>query len=297
MRAPTGSWSDSSRGSTRPGRSPARMPTPYLVATARRGRTARREAAARAVVEQMPRAHEVERRIRGSKAATVEHAHEPTACDEEIGRDQVAVTHDVRVDLGQLPELRPQRPQRCDVEQGDAVAKARVDPLVVVGEVSAAQVLPRAPPNRRPRVSAARSAATNAARPSANGSDPAGSALVASLPGSQVCTLHGSGYSAPGRPNATGAGVGTGETAASSAAERASRRKSTMIWSASCPRSGNRAARSLPIRKIALTVAGSVPREPAAGPTVGTAPPRADALSARLSGARRDAPSHRATDD
>ena len=61
-----------------------------------------------------------------------------------------------------------------------------------------------------PRVSMPRTPTMNSARSWANVTDPLGSSTVATVPGSQVCTDHGSGYPAPGSPSATGSGVGNG---------------------------------------------------------------------------------------
>jgi hypothetical protein len=67
------------------------------------------------------------------------------------------------------------------------------------------------PANVRPWVSIARTAPMKVARSWANSTDSPGSSSVATVPGSQVCTDHGSGYPASGSPIATGAGVGNGE--------------------------------------------------------------------------------------
>ena len=82
----------------------------------------------------------------------------------------------------------------------------------------------------------------NSARSSANASESPGSASVATVPGSHVCTDHGSGYPSPGSPRATGSGVRNLVHPATSAAALASACSSPRTASASPALSGNRAA-------------------------------------------------------
>src|SRR5699024_12299722 len=61
------------------------------------------------VVQQVPRRHEIERRICRTETAGVEDAHEAAVADEDVRRCQVAMTHDVTIDLRKTTQLVPQR--------------------------------------------------------------------------------------------------------------------------------------------------------------------------------------------
>lgn len=106
------------------------------------------------------------------------------------------------------------------------------------------------PSKERPRTGAARSAETIATTSRASGSDDSWSTGLAGSPGSHVCTDQAEGYSGVGSPTPCGCGDGMTLTSASSA--RAS--DSARTTASDSGSSGNRAARSSPIRTIVLTV-------------------------------------------
>jgi hypothetical protein len=89
----------------------------------------------------VPRAHQVERRIRGLESADVEDAGQAAAVarHEHVARHEVAMVHDVGgVTARQVPQLRPHPAQPVHVEQPRAADEARFQPLVVIVQVAAA---------------------------------------------------------------------------------------------------------------------------------------------------------------
>jgi len=89
----------------------------------------------------VPRAYQVERRIRGRQAADVEDARQTAAVarHEHVARHEVAVVHDVvGITARQVPQLRPHPAQPVHVEQPRAADEARFQPLVVIVQVAAA---------------------------------------------------------------------------------------------------------------------------------------------------------------
>lgn len=90
----------------------------------------------------MPRGDEVERPVGRSEASAVEDTGEPIVAvapdDEQVERGEVAMTHDVGPGCRQHAQRRPELGSPTRVEQVSALREALRDPLVVIGEMTAA---------------------------------------------------------------------------------------------------------------------------------------------------------------
>src|SRR3954453_12002221 len=85
----------------------------------------------------MPPGDEVQGRVRGREPTSVEDAYEPTASNEDVAWDEVAVRHDVEAGARQPTQVRPQPARTFDVQQATALLEAELHPVVVVREVAA----------------------------------------------------------------------------------------------------------------------------------------------------------------
>lgn len=88
------------------------------------------------LAQQVPCGDQVQGRIRGRETSPVQNSYQALPVHEEVGRDQVAMAHDVITAGRKFTEYGPHRTQTSAVEQALAFFEALLHPAVVIGEVS-----------------------------------------------------------------------------------------------------------------------------------------------------------------
>src|SRR5215467_12279562 len=87
----------------------------------------------------MPGANKVERGISGSDVLDINDAGKTPVCHQHIPRDQIAVAHDVPVSASRhCPQNSPHLPKSRYVQHSLASQEARIDPLVLGGQLTSA---------------------------------------------------------------------------------------------------------------------------------------------------------------
>ena len=125
-----------------------------------------------------------------TQAPGIENPGQPSAGHEHIARNQIAMVHYITGRAArQGAHGFPYPAQPRDIEQLAAARKAGLHQLVVRAQVTSATLSAE-----RPAAGAERAhAAYELGQVAANAADPPGSSSTAVVPGSQVCTAHGSG--------------------------------------------------------------------------------------------------------
>ena len=154
-------------------------------------------------LECVPSSDEVEGWVSGSEAAHIEDSDQTPVGHQHVAGNQIAVCHDVGCGTRQLPHHCPQLTKSWKVENLLTLAKACLDPGVVRLQVTATTLS-----TKRPAASVdCADACHELSEVMGERNSGTGVVSVATMPGSHVCTAHGSGYPTPGTPIATGSGV------------------------------------------------------------------------------------------